>query len=638
MYQLETNVKILFRYSPYILLSVFIFLNILLFWLQAFLYLPLALGFLVGTVIFLSSPFDIFSINFIYNNIKLYKIGYILIFIFLGAAVTTLRDISYTKPIEFYMLTALAFAIITIVSQGNRLSSLWVFTVTCLALIVFLSQQLVFSRGYGGPDSYYHVSQVVRPIVDFGFVPKGTTYTAFPLSHLIAAELSIIVDIRPRYVYYYLLSFVLIIGAIWMYLFSRRILWTNTWGYDSKHLIKVTVLIYFGSDFVIQQANQGFHLVYTAIFILITISIIYRIIMGGTNIGGELYSKYVLLLLIIILALNITHHYSVGILLILISSFMILSNSFRKVGRIFLLICIVTLMHWTLTAGAYGLPFVITQILTALSGVGTSPPQTATQQPLFQIVYSTLAASFLFALFQTGSLKSLTMKSALREKSIPLLSFTLFGLMGIGVLTAFSAFSPHRMLFFSQAIFIPVFFIVGAKYIFNNNTIIYVSIIVCIISFFAMSGFAASIDTSPAGNEVPHNKVFETPEESKAVSWFEGNEDDYNQVYASRSFVDFKSGTVMFRSHLESSNIRAEPIPIDGNKLNNTRLKPDTAFLFTDFDMTIGYRTSLDESRRFGEGEYHLLDEDNAREINQNNLVFSSGSVRIYVGRDDSPD
>lgn len=604
--------------------------------LGVYLQLPIALGFLAGTVVAIVNRYrdplhDHPAYNWGFPTTTSIKLGYLIfLWLFIAAAVS-LRVTIYTKPVAYYLFVAVAASLLVVLPKYGKLRLPWFCCVIGLGAIVFLSNQMVYPFGFGGADSYYHISQMVQPILENGTVPQGTNYSSYALHHIFVVSSSLFLDIPGKQMYYYSLGIVMLISGIWVFLFVRTVLYERKWAAAPEYWASLALVVFVSSDFINRYTNNGNHLTYTGLFIVMILTLSY-ILVWSRNIEKPFQVRVAGTVFFLFATITVTHHYSVAILLFLLFPLLLVAPRMRQGRRILIAFSVIVFIQWTYNATTYGLELVIANIIPLFIGFDIASPTGASMdQPIWLIAYTTLGISIAFAIVQIGILDRLEANIPLREKVFPVLCYAFLALMAVGVILGIQGMSPNRMLFFSLLTFVPLFFVLGIRSLQFRRPQLVTAGLILIIAFFALSGLTPSIETSPVSDDVSHNKKFETYEESEIVDWYRAHQPGNQPTYASRSFVEYDSGTVMFRAHLEDSQIGAEPVPLAATGEHYLQENmTDSILLYSEYDERIGYRPGLEESRRFGEGEYATHAQESVTALETNNRIYDSGVTRSY--------
>ncbi|WP_143067643.1 hypothetical protein [Natrinema salifodinae] len=436
--------------------------------------------------------------------------------------------------------------------------------------------------------------------------------------------LSLVLDTSARRTYYFTTASVLAILSLFVYAFAR--LFSVDLLGRTYVTPEIAVVVYLSSSFVLRYAYQGNHLPYAIFFLMIILYLTYRVLFWSDT---DSYAMYVLLLLAY-LSLIVTHHYTTAMGLLLVLVLFVTSRS-RRVLLVTFAAGVFTLLHWGWIADVNGLDLVVTNVVPLFRDFGFSDPTSAsTDQPLSVLLYTTIGTALVLLFAQIGLLLGIR-SSRVQTVSLVTVCYFLLGLIGVGVIVGTEGLSPNRIFFISQVLFLPALCASGIVLLGSRRILLFGTVTIVLVSALTVAGPAPAFETAILGNDVPNSKTFQTTNERAAIEWYDDVGDTDDRVYTSRSYVDFRTGTAMFRPHLEESTVDARMIPVADDEYNKTDIEDDEIYFHTIYDKEIGYRPELESSRRVGQAETTQISDRSVDEIRtRNDNVYSNQVVEVY--------
>ena len=182
-------------------------------------------------------------------------------FLALTAAILSLQNGYYTKPVPFYLGTAAAAGLLVariLLTDAHVTNGLWAFV---LGVTTFTTNQIVMPFGQTGPDSGFHRS-FARQIYDTSHIPGGYQYTGFPLQHVLSANVAHFsgLDVALAYRATAIGAMLLVLPLI--YLVARRL--------GSREFALLAVVIATSMEYVIYRAGYPSKLAYALPMLMLT--------------------------------------------------------------------------------------------------------------------------------------------------------------------------------------------------------------------------------------------------------------------------------------------------------------------------------------------------------------------------------
>jgi len=151
----------------------------------------------------------------------------LLFLVFFALSFLTLFQGGYTKSVAYYLCIALCagLLIVEIFTYHTRCQGYGILLKSVmLSLNIVFANHLVFVNGISLPDFGLHYNTFVRSILDTGHISSSTIgyYNIFSLHHIFASEGAIITGYDPLPVYLISGSFLLAIGALFVFLIGKR--------------------------------------------------------------------------------------------------------------------------------------------------------------------------------------------------------------------------------------------------------------------------------------------------------------------------------------------------------------------------------------------------------------------------------
>lgn len=568
---------------------------------------------------------------------SLIAVSSIIFFVFYSLSLLTLPYGFYAKTFWYYLFISLcAGSIITdiVFIESKYIWKTNLLKSTLLFLNLSLSNQLVYSLGIGNPDVFYHIYNMVVPIVEKGYIPYGYTYTYFPIHHLLTSMVAIVANISPSITYYYLGSTIMSSGPIFTFLIGRKI-------FDVK-IGLLSALVYCCSDYLIYWSSHPVQLTYTYPMILIFfVALIYDF--------KDRNAKFTLIYLILCVNIVFLHHYSA-----LITSFMLIMilflEFFKKVKQkkyniksfgLSSIFIILLLAQWMYYSNIFGS---LVNIISIYKNAFESDISSNIVSPTY---YDSLSLKTLF-LNEIGSCILIAFSIIgffylLKHRSffgniIASLFVLLIGLIVIGVVIKVYFLLPNRIYVFLQelsAVYLAslsVIWIVNSK----NNKFVKLGIIFLFIifQFFSASSTIAGFETSLFTGDQAYWKYYETIHEKSSVHWIEEN---IVHKGTNHTFF-FNPGFYISPDTSSHLSVPFETFPfkvkngtaiIDVNNINS-----NSYLIFSDYDVKIGFVNNKEmDEYHMGSGNKIKMNAGVKGRMNDDpflKCIYNNGMIYIY--------
>lgn len=255
--------QLFFRKFEYLSLLILTFVLFFLYSLNYISYLFLVFAAIIGLIIFI-----IFKQQFANSELKEGNYNYpytpykhafsIIFFIFYSLSLLTLLDGFYTKTVWYYLFISICTASIAI--DIFFLNSKKTFKTTILKCVLLfcnlsISNQILYPLGIGNPDNFYHVYNIILPIIETGTVPTGYVYSGFPMHHLLVAiTMYFTQPYSPLIIYNLLGAITMSLGVLLIFMIGRMMV-------DTRFGL-LSALLYCCCDYLIYWGSHPSHLSY----------------------------------------------------------------------------------------------------------------------------------------------------------------------------------------------------------------------------------------------------------------------------------------------------------------------------------------------------------------------------------------
>jgi hypothetical protein len=448
-------------------------------------------------------------------------------------------------------------------------------------------------------DSYYHIYNIIYPIVSTGHVPMATWYTYFPGHHIMTAIYSVLMNIDVLQIYFKLGGLIVFIGALFVYITAQR--------FTNERVALIAVTLYFCCDYVIYYAAHSHQQTFTFFMILQIIFLMLFSLVAGNNM-----KKLYILFLISGIWLAFSHHYSIVIMLIamgaIVCAEMVSKYANENVHKLvlpsFLLVFLVIIViHWLFYSQLMNQFIDVIQIYASAFGSPSenlAPPLIFDELPLFTLLLKTLSTDILI-FFATIGFFLFYERINVYNFSIVILSMSFLGFIGIGAIINVKYLLPSRIFLFLEGLcftFLAAYsvYCLSSKFKSARPMII---IALVVLAFFANSGAMAGMESSLFSLGQPYQKFYYTPQDCFAECWMNSEGDTFYPIYYSMSmFLD--ESIALTSNQIKERTIY--PIPysktsrLSSTTIQSEKILPKSYVLFSEFDMTTGFMLGYSET------------------------------------------
>jgi hypothetical protein len=546
--------------------------------------------------------------------------------ILVSCGTISLRYGFYEKNIYFYLSISLCGILILYdifrVSNSIRAAVFVLIKIMILGLLLGWSNQFVF-LGIGGADSYYHIYNLLMPLLHEGHVPvTNGVYSYFPGHVLLVSSASIVSSIDPFVVYYYLGGAVGTICGIFAFLL----------GYKYINVQFGLLAAFFSQtcDFLLFWRSHPFQPSYALIFAVIITYIALILFITRNKVG------YYLALFLVILALIFSHHHTaiivfmlvVLIYLIYIGEKLLLHNghdSLNKLVFIPIIFFMLLACQWIYFSEIFGKFITIVDDYTdSISNFHVSNNLSFDALPLDTIFLNTLGLSMFSFFAMLGAMVFIKDQSFIKRYFL-LLSVIFFGAIGIGMASKAEFLMPQRLFTFAQQFGLIFLAASGVLFIMNNlrgsNIAIKIGKLILTLGiaffvFFSSTSTISGFESSLFIQDQPYLKLYDTPQETCAENWAISFIQEDTVIYKSLSYYSYIHPFANIPQPLKNSE--KMPMNIDGS-INTSAFSLNSFIMFSRFDLDPGFVTTL-ASGKFGQTNYQKFD-------NCNNVLFAYSDV-----------
>ena len=621
------------KYFEYISLFIFFIISLFLYFRNYFSYIFLSIAAIIGLIIFiiLSKYFNNNRLSELESDLLNQKPSFFIIissiffFISYSLSLLTLPDGFYSKTILYYLFVSICAGSIAteiIFVESKYIWKVNLFKSVLLFLNLSLSNQLVYPLGIGNPDNFYHVFNIVVPIIEQGRIPLGYTYTNFPIHHLLTSIVTLITSFSPSVTYNYLGSTVMSLGPMFAFLVGRKIL--------DRRVGLLSALVYCCSDYLIYWGSHPVQLSFIYPMILLIFMIILYILKDRN-------SKFILLYLIMCINIVFLHHYSAMMLFFIMIPIMFIEfikktkqkKYITKSFSLSVIFIIMLLCQWIYYSNLFGgFIHIIVMYKNAFAFDISSNVVSQTYydtMPIKTLFLNEIGSCILIA-FSVIGFFYLLRNRFLFGYIIVALFVLLVGLIGIGAVINVYFLLPNRIYAFLQELSMVYLMSICIVWILNNkNSLkIWVVLLITILLFFSASSTIAGFETSPLVGDQAYWKIYETPFERNSLKWINESSSEKSSIFFNPSFV----------SSLQN---KYEIWPI---KETNGRISVDldnitvhSYILFSNFDMNPGFRYGRISNYHMGYSSWIKMKPDVKDELNRNIQIlriYDNGMLSAY--------
>jgi len=494
----------------------------------------------------------------------------LLFLIFFSLSLLSLFQGNYTKSVAYYLCIALCagILILEIFTCRTQIQGYGILLkAVLLSVNIVFANHLIFTNGISLPDFGLHFNTFVMSILNTGHLSSSTIgyYNIFSIHHIFASEIAIITGYNPLPVYLLSGSFVLAIGALFVFLIGKR--------FVNFQFGLVAAVLFTGLDYYLMYGEHPEHQAYSFGFALICFTVIlytYRL---------QKPAFYVLFAFSAV-AMILTHHLTAAFVFVTVCSLFILDVYGAIQKREFSLPSIVIVValslllvgavvavsndnpvqyvsgvfkpyftdSYTLLANFFTTAPPVTIPVTPSLGVSVPvaspsgvavpvtpapvstppyvPPTGYDKLPLVTLFENTLGSSLLVLVSVWGFCSCIRNRSWFGDFSI-LNGILLSILLGAGILFSYVFFLPDR-LYPAIQIFCLVFLgSFGILWLYNTvpsgkKTLAVgcICILVAMMSFFSLASIINGFETSPfVGDSVAYPKLYTTSQDVSFSAW-----------------------------------------------------------------------------------------------------------------------
>jgi hypothetical protein len=429
---------------------------------------------------------------------KEFSIIFFALFIF-NILTIILRTELYSRPIVYFvslsLMTVLVAAEILLVPSPRASSNSVLIKIAFIALNLIWIPQII-NPGLTGVDVWWH-QMFTTQIIESSGIPDGYAYSQLPIMHLIIAISSMVSGLDYKYSTMLSVSFLQLIGLLFVFLLGRQIL-------GRKVGLLATLILAVGVEWI----PWGVGVVPTALAAVLVIALVYLVFKPREKHPLIFMSFIIVLLGLLILTHTVTSLCMAILLLVFWFAFKLQKRVFSiqmpsPVSLTLCLICIVAMFAWwTFASGS----------INSLAGairwgfrVDTLTTSTSTVQYTQTVPYSeyllNLTGFLLFYLFSIiGAFYMLSRKFGNRDSTVLVLGGISLVILGfIGLPLGLSAFLSHRWWFYSyfiMAIPAAIGILSISQWVKNGMVKLSITIVlVLIVSFLSITAPTANKDS-----------------------------------------------------------------------------------------------------------------------------------------------
>ncbi len=548
-----------------------------------------------------------------------------------------------SKPLAYYVLMAVAGAMITarigLLDRPREIPAT-LLMIVLLGLNLFGSDQLSFPNGIGGADSSTHLSLLVLPILQTGYLPPTNpcafVYGSAPAHHILVASGSLLLGADPSRVYYALGFLVMALPLPATFLVCKTLFGPRT--------ALIAPLLISGSSYYVFWASHASTLTYAIPFIALAVLILLRLL-------DRFSVRLILLAVLFVSALLLTHPYSSVIFAAILVAILVgeavkagvthraLWGS-RIVSGVF---AYLLLVHWAYDS------CLLTKSGTLLQSffnafnpeAGIAPPAVYDTLPISTILANTLGDAFLLALLAVGLFLLLSRGLSTRQMIVIAPAIALVALTAAGIFLRVVYLLPNRIYVFLQFLAIAPLGAVAFRYLWRRihipgarshpaATLAVAAAIVGTFVFLSTTSTIAGFETSPLSFGQPYVKLYNTQYEADAARWACANLPPASLVQLSRSLVG--NSREILKDCVEGTGGTLDPLPISaGREINVPGLSAGSVVIFDRYDVSPGYQLGIVTAGRFGQGVYDKLSPQAEMQLSSFDRVYDNGVVQAYI-------
>ena len=611
----------------YIALPVFIAISFFIYQQKYFSYIFLAISAVIGTLLFIVfnryfTKDEVVIPSFELSDNKsrtLRLVTSILFFLFYGLSFLTLLQGFYTKTVWYYVFISLCAGLIAteiLFVKTKTQGTLNLLKSFLLVLNITLSNQVLFPYGIGAPDSSYHISSLVVPIINHGTLSAGSgSYVTFPGHHIFIAMNSLIMGTDPRMTYFCIGSLVMsVVGLAFVFLIGRK--------FVNLKFGLFAALLYACSDYLTNWASHPCQMTFTyplALMIFVTVLYIYK----------ERDRRFSAFFPILVTTMVFTHHFSAMVVFIILLSLGFVEifqrikmpdYKFRFPGlfQIYAVILFAQWMYYSNTMGRFvGIIEAYKDAFTEEAATSVMTPAYYDLLPIKTLLLNEIGSSILILLSVIGFLYFFKHHSFFNNVVLAS-AITFFILIGIGISFKLCYLLPHRMYAFLQEfalVFLAsaaiIWVLSNAKNIKSVKTILVIGVILC-LSFFSLSSTIAGFETSPFVGDTAYWKIYETHYDRYSSEWIQAYIPNGSNITSS---LPIKEG---YKPNIYIIDVE--------------NITDDYFIRFSKFDITIGffYGHVVTGTSHIGRSNWIKLDKRVIYLLDEYDRYYDNGMVDLY--------
>jgi len=416
------------------------------------------------------------------------------ILFFYSIASVILRPELYSRPLEYFISTAVMATILAIeilfLPKGKTHTSFILVKITLIALSLRWIPQFIFP-GLIGVDTWTH-QMFVTKILETGSISAGYDYSNLPVMHLIIATTMLITDLNYKFVTMLSISLLHVVGLVFVFLLGRFI-------FNPKVGLLAALLLGVAGYWI----DLGMAIHPTTLALVLVAMLIYLIFKARQDNSITLTSLYLLIMGILIL----THTVTALCLAIILFSLWLGFELYKKLYRdrfdvpvtiwLVTLFVIAMLSWWTYVSGH-------TTTLAELIKSGFRVERWALAEPMAGVSFSEWLLYMLgFLLFYAFSIIGLFPMLARRfgnghSFALALAGFVLLVIAFLSVPLGLTGILPQRWWWNSHLILaIPAAFgllSVCGWFKSKTNGALILATLVLVLSFFSITAAQANFD------------------------------------------------------------------------------------------------------------------------------------------------
>jgi hypothetical protein len=477
------------------------------------------------------------SVAFAQTNPLAYYELLIVFFVCFGASIAYLRFFAplYVKPLPYYLLIgvcALSIFPLCLSTEKKLSESAAPLLIVLLGFNLILSNLIVFPHGItSSSDAYFHVSNLVMPIINTGHLLANVGSSFFPAHELYVASLSIFSGIEPMMLYLAIIGILFPLSSIFIFLITKRLVGAR---YGA-----MSMFFYLIAPEVVNAEFHAYQFSYAVVFALFVLFCVFFLLSPYVNRrGSSLYysgPSVIICLCLGYIALVWAHQWTSLVTLIFIILFFVLFRLFDARLKLryglLLLFPMVLLFHWLYTST------VVQSIQQQLSIYSTTLLSSENYQAAasvsllltpINIVLSLLnnvGEGILLMLAVIGSFYGLQRKNS-TVAVLVVVGIGTFFIISLGTFLKIPLFLGARLLAFFwivSAVYLAAIGIVLLANLQQKKWVYFSYFVILLIPAFAIGSSISGNETALFATDQPAIKFFETASDIQAKTWMQEN-------------------------------------------------------------------------------------------------------------------